>query len=97
MYTRYWITFKNPPRFSPLGLGCGVTAESEEAAIELIRHHVFKGDAFEVLNIIENVAIPELDQGHVVPNMGNFFMRGIWWPIGYTHSLGWDIMRPMDP
>lgn len=58
--------------------------------MELIRDHVFKGNAFEVLKVIENVAIPDLDQGHVVPNMGNIFKRGIWWPLGYTHSFGWN-------
>jgi len=25
----------------------------------------------------------ELDQGHVVPNMGNWLRRGVWYPLGY--------------
>jgi hypothetical protein len=24
-----------------------------------------------------------LDQKHVVPNMGNIFIRGVWFPLGY--------------
>jgi hypothetical protein len=25
----------------------------------------------------------QLDQNHVVPNMGNWFERGVWFPLGY--------------
>ena len=27
--------------------------------------------------------VAELDQGHVIPNMGNMLKRGIWFPLGY--------------
>lgn len=84
MYHRYWFTFKGFDRPTPLNLGCGVTAESEHAATELIRASVFEGAVFEVQRIIANVSIAELDQGHVVPNMGNPLVRGIWFPLGYS-------------
>jgi hypothetical protein len=84
MYQRYWITFKRSERPTPLNLGCGVTAESEQAAIQLVSSRVFNGSAFEIEHIVENVSVADLDQGHVVPNMGNPVLRGIWFPLGYS-------------
>lgn len=84
MNTRYWIDFKCFERPTPLNLGYGVTAESKEAALELVRRVVFNDESFEVENIIENVSIADLDQAHVVPNMGNPMIRGIWFPLGYS-------------
>jgi hypothetical protein len=31
--------------------------------------------------VIEDFA--SLDQGHVIPNMGDYSLRGIWFPLGY--------------
>jgi hypothetical protein len=33
--------------------------------------------------VIENVAIEDLDQGHVVPNMKPHILWGVWYPMGY--------------
>jgi hypothetical protein len=84
MYHRYWITFPRSERPTPLNLGCGVTAESEQAAIDLIRTRVFGGAAIEIAEIVADVSVADLDQGHVVPNMGNSMLRGIWFPLGYS-------------
>ncbi len=84
MYFRYWFTFKHSARPTPLNLGCGVTAESKQAAIDLVKNRVFGGNEFEIEKIVENVAISEMDQGHVIPNMGNPVLRGIWFPLGYS-------------
>jgi hypothetical protein len=35
-----------------------------------------------VIDSIREVAFEDIKQNHVVPNMGNFFMRGIWYPRG---------------
>jgi hypothetical protein len=83
MYHRYWITFPHSERPTPLNLGCGVTAESEQTAIEMVRARVFQGQAFEIERVVEDVSVSDLDQGHVVPNMGNPMLRGIWFPLGY--------------
>jgi hypothetical protein len=32
------------------------------------------------LAVIEDVDVRELDQGHVVPNMGDPTVRGVWYP-----------------
>lgn len=89
MYTRFWFEFKRSPENESflmahcVFVGCGVTAESEEAAIELIRSKIFGDQPFEITRVIPNIAIPDLEQNHVRPNMEpNFFIRGIWYPPG---------------
>jgi hypothetical protein len=37
--------------------------------------------AVKSIAIVDDVAT--LDQGHVRPNMGSIFARGIWFPLGY--------------
>ena len=38
-----------------------------------------------IKNVIENIQFKDLDQNHVVPNMGPITERGIWYPnlLGY--------------
>jgi hypothetical protein len=86
MYHRYWITFPRSERPTPLNLGCGVTAESEQAAIEMVRARIFQGQTFEIERVVEDVSVADLDQGHVVPNMGNPVLRGIWFPLGFDYN-----------
>jgi hypothetical protein len=85
---RYWIQFKLPiPRKYPMGVsrGCGVTAYSREDAMEMMREAIFSGDELpEVEYITENVDVSTLDAGHVLPNMGNSVVRGIWFPSGFV-------------
>jgi hypothetical protein len=84
---RYWIEFDlsgvvRPP--SGVSLGCGVTAENERSALELISKSIFKGTNPPIEKLVEDVAIADLDQKHVRPNMGNAAIRGIWFPLGYA-------------
>ena len=75
LLTRYW--FK-----SEKGLGIGVSAYSLEDAISLVKGQysaMYYSPDFSVY--IENVDIQELDQGHVIPNMGVCTQRGVWFPI----------------
>jgi hypothetical protein len=87
---RYWITFDfKSADYSPPGtlVGCGVTAHSYEDAMELIKEKVFKGNKMPMVNsAVENVDVSSLDPGHVLPNIGNVFRRGIWYPLGYEIS-----------
>ena len=83
MLTRYWIQFARFNEPSPLNLGCGVTAESQEDALFLIRTKVLRGTPVAVGRIIASVDIATLDQAHVIPNMGNPLIRGVWFPLGY--------------
>jgi hypothetical protein len=70
---RYWFKTKK-------GHGIGVTAYSLVDAENLIA----SANPFvnkEVLEVIENVDVQSLDQGHVIPNMGPPNVRGVWYPM----------------
>lgn len=83
---RYWITFKfEPGSAAPLGarIGVGVTAWSLEDALTLTRDGVFSGnEAPAVREVVHDVDVSTLDPGHVLPNMGNPLLRGVWFPVG---------------
>lgn len=71
---RYWFTTKD-------GYGFGVTAFSLDDAKHLVDDAARSlGWDYELLDIIENVDVRDLDQGHVVPNMGAPNFRGVWFP-----------------
>lgn len=84
MLTRFWFQLQPFAEATPLNLGCGVTAESEEAALSMVRTRVFAGAPFEVEHTIADVDLATLDQGHIIPNMGNPIVRGVWFPLGYA-------------
>jgi len=86
----FWITFK-PPR-PPFGMiGAGVTAYSEADAAAMCSAAF--GDSARVSSIRRVASVDELDQNHVVPNMGNWLRRGIWFPAGMDHG-GADVTPP---
>lgn len=69
-------------------MGIGVTAYSESDANELLRargiDEWFVGA--KEISVHKGVRIQDLDQRHVVPNIGPMQFRGIWFPcmnIGY--------------
>ena len=82
---RFWFQFDVSNDLSPgVRMGCGITAYDQEDALRLLRERVF----FETtvprpLDIVEDVDISSLDAGHVLPNMGNVAIRGVWFPLGY--------------
>ena len=80
---KFWITFEKIERPNILNLGCGVTAHDEEDAIQLVRN-VFHSNAErrELQSIVEFSNLSDLDQKHVVPNMADPALRGIWFPLG---------------
>ena len=81
---RFWIKIEPLPYPSSLNSGCGITANSaDEAAAILLERAAAVGDKVSIVNITQNIDISTLDQKHVVPNMGNIFRKGIWWPNGY--------------
>ncbi len=73
----YWITISGH-------LGVGVTAQSEPDAL-LIFALAFPSKEIIGIEIIKDMN--DLDQNHVVPNLGgaNWLRRGIWFPQGYAH------------
>ena len=58
---------------------------AREDAMEMMKEAIFSGDELpEVEYITENVDVSTLDAGHVLPNMGNPVVRGIWFPSGFV-------------
>ena len=76
----YWVRFSNLPAFSGLGLGAGVTAHDVDEAIEIVKDNFGQLD-IATLDVVQDIA--SLDEGHVRPNMGSIFLRGVWFPLGY--------------
>ena len=74
----YWITTDKP-----MSLGYGITARSPEDAETLLRMVLPPEHAISGMTIV--IDVQSLDQGHVVPNMGNLLKRGIWYPLGHDH------------
>lgn len=81
---RFWFTFKEAQQFSPLNIGCGVTAYSHADALAILESMVFIGKpVLEINSVVEDVDVQMLDQNHVIPNMGLVTNRGVWFPLGY--------------
>ncbi len=71
---RYWFTV-------PSHLGIGVTATSRNEAEALARDAARRlGWRFEGTACTEDVDVRDLDQRHVVPNMGPPNLLGVWYP-----------------
>jgi hypothetical protein len=85
--TRYWFEFMSTQiNDLPPGLfrGCGITAHDLADAISILRQKVFQGQEIPKLkDKKENIDIRTLDHGHVVPNMKDPTLRGVWFPLGY--------------
>jgi hypothetical protein len=87
MLRRFWFTFKLTIRdLYPPGvlMGCGVTSLDEEDAIRILREKVFVSHPFPAIkSVAADIDLTTLDQGHVIPNMTDPSVRGVWFPIGY--------------
>jgi hypothetical protein len=84
---KYWfkfdLSFSDPHPIGTL-MGCGVTALSQEEALELLSERVFRSRAMPPIEkCIEDVEICQLDAKHVLPNICDPSQRGIWFPLGY--------------
>jgi hypothetical protein len=74
----FWIV--PPDAHGPLGFG--VTALSLDDAFQILREVGYRlpEDTAE-LRIVEDVRSSDLDDPHVVRNMGPVVVRGIWYPF----------------
>jgi hypothetical protein len=80
---RYWIRFDGDVHELPAGsrLGFGVTAVDRGDAEHLIKEVVFGSRPMPApAEVVEDVDVRDLDPGHVVPNMGDPSVRGVWFP-----------------
>jgi hypothetical protein len=86
--TRYWIEFENVDlnvseysSHAGLGWGVGVTAHNWDDALSLLQDLLFRGDPIpNITHVIENIDVSNLDDGHILPNIGPPTFRGIWYP-----------------
>jgi hypothetical protein len=82
---RFWFRFESLPPYNALGPGCGVTAYTYDDAIAILRAAVFKNEEVPpIRDVIEDVDVSSLDQGHVIPNIDPPVWRGVWFPKGYV-------------
>jgi len=71
---RFWVPV-------PGHFGIGVTTYTVEEALRLAQEMAEqRGWQVEVAQVVEDVDIHQLDQQHVVPNMGAWSDRGVWFP-----------------
>ena len=81
---KFWFCFEPFPKPSPINLGCGVTAYNYDDAVYLLQDRVFGEHGVpRIVECIENIEQTALDQKHVLPNIGDAAIRGIWFPQGY--------------
>lgn len=85
---KFWFRFEKHPRPTAINLGCGVTAYDYNDAIVVLRERVFGPNGPpEILELIEDIEVEALEKNHVLPNLGNFETRGVWFPRGYETSI----------
>lgn len=76
---RYWFEFDVADRSFPSA--AGVTAVDRQDAEELLSARVFGSRGLpSIRRVVEDVDVRDLDQAHVVPNMADPSVRGVWWP-----------------
>jgi hypothetical protein len=78
--TAFWI--KSPFPHAPLGFG--VTAWSLDDALGIIAaldYGRYLPDDLAGVQVREGITVAELDQPHVVANMGPIAVRGMWYPF----------------
>ena len=73
MLTAFWFNTSS-------GLGFGVTAESQDAAVELLQQYGYPPSGVELTSVVVGIQFAALDQKHVVPNAGPIVVRGVWYP-----------------
>ena len=71
---RFWFPI-------PGHIGIGVTAYTRAEAEALAQSAADEiGWRFDGSAVVEDIEFEELDQGHVVPNMGPIVLHGVWYP-----------------
>jgi hypothetical protein len=83
---RFWFRFEGDPIKDGFGLGCGVTAWSEQDALELLRTTgpFHSRQMPKIAELTVDVDVSTFDRGHVLPNMEPPNRRGVWYPRGFS-------------
>lgn len=78
---RYWLQLDSKfPISVGFAMGCGVTAFDEEDAIALLRRVYPQRFELHLTQVTADVTLSDLDSRHVLPNIGNPALRGVWFP-----------------
>lgn len=80
---RYWFRFDGDAQVLCSGarLGLGVTAVDRSDAEHLIGATVFGDTPLPArVVVVEDIDVPDLDREHVLSNMGDPSVRGVWFP-----------------
>jgi hypothetical protein len=73
----FWI---QSPDAGPLD-AYGVTAYSLSDALRILREFgVELPDDISSFKVVEGIRVSDLDQNHIVPNIGPIVVRGVWYP-----------------
>jgi hypothetical protein len=81
---KFWFQFEKLERPTALNLGCGVSAADYEDALNLLKERIFGPNGPpQIVRCIEDVQTTDLEKNHVLPNIGQMDIRGIWFPQGY--------------
>jgi len=72
----YWIEAPAIPH-----LGLGVTAFSRDDAFQILSASGYTLSPDDpTVRVTEGIQIADLDQYHIIPNMGPIIFRGVWFP-----------------
>ena len=77
LLNKYWLEIVGIDHLPNLG----ITAYTEEDVSKLIKEKIKNSIDIKSIKIIKS--LDELDQNHVIPNMEEFVIRGIWYPKGF--------------
>lgn len=83
--TRYWVEILFTASTPAIRRYFGITAYSWDDALALLYAcPAYQADQGPQLgDIVIDVDVRTLDQGHVLPNMLPPSLRGVWFPMGY--------------
>jgi hypothetical protein len=78
---RYWLRFDPSAVESSFVIGIGVTGFDKPDALGLAEATCFQSSKMpDPAEVVENIDVRTLDQGHVIPNMHPPSERGVWFP-----------------
>jgi hypothetical protein len=78
----FWITFISNSLPSLFQKGCGVSAVDEFEALSIINSNKMVILYTSGVDNIKPINIDDVEKNHILPNVGNFAVRGIWYPNG---------------
>jgi hypothetical protein len=63
-------------------LGCGVTAKDADDVWRILQSNSYTSVHVADVETITQIKFDDIEKNHVLPNAGNYAIRGIWFPNG---------------